>query len=450
MKKRGLLLFIPLGLLLVGLLVMPTFLKALPSRYLARLPQPLQEMGAPAVTSPILPTAVAPLSASALLQIEHDVSETAVLPTPTLWQEPPTPTPRQTELDNSETADPTSQPSPTATLEPTATPLPLPDYIRLEGITHHFQDWNNCGPATLTMALSYFGHYVRQSDVATFLKPNPEDRNVTPEEMVAYVAQEVDGIEAIFRANGDIDTIRRLLAHDIPVVVEIGIDPPGEFRWLGWYGHYLLIVAYDDTLEQFWVYDSWFGTSAEPLQNADVNGRILSYAEMDEYWIHFNRNYIAFYTPEQTTLVADLIGPAIADSVMWSQALQRVRAETAADPENAFHWFNLGTVYNHLGQYEQAATAFDQARAIGLPWRMLWYQFGPYEAYYQIGRYDDLLLLTETTLKDRPYFEESFYYKGLALAALGQPNEARTNLQKAVDFNPNFTPAVTALTNLEQ
>lgn len=81
---------------------------------------------------------------------------------------------------------------------------------------------------------------------------------------------------------------------------------------------------------------------------------------------------------------------------------------------------------------------------------MLWYQFGPYEAYYQIGRYDDVLLLAETTLKDRPYFEESFYYKALAQAALGDINAARTNLQRATAFNPNFVPAAAALADLDQ
>ncbi|MFQ5436631.1 MAG: hypothetical protein ACE5FD_17375, partial [Anaerolineae bacterium] len=60
-------------------------------------------------------------------------------------------------------------------------------------------------------------------------------------------------------------------------------------------------------------------------------------------------------------------------------------------------------------------------------------------------RYEEVILLADVTLKDRPYFEESFYYKGLALAALGNANEARGNLQKAADFNPNFRPAADAL-----
>ena len=79
---------------------------------------------------------------------------------------------------------------------------------------------------------------------------------------------------------------------------------------------------------------------------------------------------------------------------------------------------------------------------------MLWYQFGPYEAYYETGRNEDVILLADTTLQDRPYFEESFYYLGLAQAALGDIPSARANLEKASAFNPNFAPAGRALAEL--
>ena len=111
--------------------------------------------------------------------------------------------------------------------------------------------------------------------------------------------------------------------------------------------------------------------------------------------------------------------------------------------------FNLGTIYNALGQFDEAALAFDKAREIGLPWRMLWYQFGPYEAYYETGRYEDVIVLADVTMGDRPYFEESFYFKGLAQIALGQVEEGRQNLERYVAFNPNFQPAVQALADLD-
>jgi tetratricopeptide (TPR) repeat protein len=204
-------------------------------------------------------------------------------------------------------------------------------------------------------------------------------------------------------------------------------------------------VAYDEAQEQFWVYDSWFGTSEVPGENAHPDGRIIKYDELASYWQQFNNNYIALYRPEEEAAVQDIIGQDMDDTYMWQQSLVRTQTLLNEEPEDAFLWFNLGTIYNALGDFEKAAAAFDQARNIGLPWRMLWYQFGPYQAYYEVGRYEDVILLADTTLLDRPYFEESYYYKGLALAAMGNTSEAQYNFERAVRFNPNYALAVEAL-----
>ena len=433
MKKR---IVIPLLLLVVLAAIvggLPALLRAMPSRYVARLPEPLQQLGVRGDGAAILPTVVATANLSLLLPATSETRATAVAPPPTLI--PPSLT--------NEVASP-PKPTATATTPPTATPIPIPTAFRLTGVQHQFQTWNNCGPATTAMALSTFGLYLNQSETAPFLKPNPEDRNVSPYEIVRYVNEQTP-YAALDRANGTLETVKRLVAAGLPVMIELGIEPPGEYRWLGWYGHYLLIVAYDDALQQFWVYDSWFGTSDVPMENADVNGRILAYTDADQQWQQFNRSYIVFYQPEAADQVSTIIGDDMEDAIMWQKALNRTNAELAREPENAFLWFNLGTIYNALSDYDRAATAFDQARAIGLPWRMLWYQFGPYEAYYQVSRLEDVILLADVTLQDRPYFEESFYHKGLALAAQGDPKAARTQLEKAATFNPYFQPAVTAL-----
>ena len=84
----------------------------------------------------------------------------------------------------------TSLPTPTATpLPPTpipARPTPTsPVSITLSGLRHEHQGWNNCGPTTLTMALSYWGRGETQYDAASVLKPDPEDKNVSPWEMAS-------------------------------------------------------------------------------------------------------------------------------------------------------------------------------------------------------------------------------------------------------------------------
>lgn len=420
--------------------VTPVLLKTMPSRYVARLPEPLQDLGTRGSVVPVLPTAAG--------STENLTQSKDVLVSPTQRVvaevgEPERPTPIATSIR-------VKPPVPLPTPSPTSTPLPrpIPPAARLNDVQHQFQTWNNCGPATTAMALSYFGLTLNQSEPAKFLKPNPEDRNVSPYEISRYVNEQT-ALAAVDRTNGTLSTVKRLIAAGFPVMIEVGIEPPGEYRWLGWYGHYLLVVAYDEEAEQLWVYDSWFGTSDVPMENASKEGRMLAYHEADSQWQQFNRNYIVFYNPSRSDEVASIIGEDMNDEIMWSKALDRTRADLEQSPDNQFAWFNLGTILTEFGMYEQAADAFDRAREIGLPWRMLWYQFSPYEAYYQIGRYEDVLLLANVTLEDRPYFEESFYYLGLAQEAVGEVDDARLNFQRAVDFNPHYQPAVKATISLE-
>jgi len=441
---------------ILGVLIwqFPALLRAVPSRYVAAyLPESLQSL-AEREHVEMLPTVERPLDSAALLARPQSTlgsgerstseSEPATQPASASMNTEATSSVLQDESKEIESS-PTSEP-PSAT--PTPTPLPIAPAARVSGLVHHFQSWNNCGPATLAMALSYFDIFQDQEQTASILKPDPEDRNVSPSEMEDYVNNRTN-LRATSRTNGDLDILRRLLSVGLPVIIELGLDPPGEYRWMGWYGHYLLVVAYDDSEDQVWVYDSWFGTSAVPGENANTDGRIISYVELDEYWRQFGRNYVVLYEPSDQATVSEIIGPAMDDVRMWKDALARTQEELLQEEDNAFLWFNLGTAFNGLGDYESAAAAFDQARSAGLPWRMLWYQFGPYEAYYQVGRFEDVILLADVTLMDRPYFEESYYYRGLARAALGEAGQATTDLEDAVKRNPNYLPAIEALAQLQ-
>jgi tetratricopeptide (TPR) repeat protein len=96
-------------------------------------------------------------------------------------------------------------------------------------------------------------------------------------------------------------------------------------------------------------------------------------------------------------------------------------------------------------EHEDAATAFDNARRIGLPWRMLWYQFAIFESYLAVGRYDDVIELTNTNLEQSDDLEESHYYKGRALEAQGKIEAAQSSYERAVRNNPQYTEAQEAL-----
>jgi tetratricopeptide (TPR) repeat protein len=336
-----------------------------------------------------------------------------------------------------------SSPTPSPTPRPpTPTAVQLPERASLPPITHTYQTWNNCGPATLSMALQYFDQSKTQADTATFLKPDPEDKNVNAHEMKAYVRSL--GLEGMVRVGGDLIRLKRLIAAGFPAVVETWFIPePGDQM-----GHYRLLVGYDDAERQFTAQDSYNGPNVR-----------LDYDAFDELWRVFNRVYLVIYRPPQADELFSILGEDVDDRTMYEQALEMAQAE-AWNPSaecvayencvdgSAFAWFNVGSSLTNLGRHQEAAAAYDQARVLGLPWRMLWYQFGPYESYYAVDRFDDVITLATATLHTTNNLEESYYWRGMAYLAQGDAGRARSDFEAALRYNPNFAVAKEALESL--
>lgn len=336
--------------------------------------------------------------------------------------------------------DATATPEPTTeAVEITPEPTPLPASHLLTGFTYEPQGWNNCGPATLTIGLSYFGYTDNQNRAANFLKPNREDKNVSPWQMSEFVNTRVPEIPvySMVRAGGTLERLKALLVAGYPVIIEAGYDP--EPDRLGWMGHYLLVIGYDDSTQQFTTHDSYLGANTR-----------YSYADIQKFWQHFNYTYIVLYESGAEPALLELLGTD-ADPVQNAQnALAIATQEATNNREDAFAWFNMGTNFVALELYDRAEVAYDEARRIGLPWRMLWYQFGPFEAYNERGRYEDVLELATRNLNDGggQYVEETYYYAAVARQALGETDRAVNNLREVVNFNPNFTPAQELLASL--
>jgi len=124
-----------------------------------------------------------------------------------------------------------------------------------------------------------------------------------------------------------------------------------------------------------------------------------------------------------------------------------------------FAWFNKGTSHVQLYEYVDAAFAYDYAFLLYAdledserPWRIMWYQTGPYFAYYYAGRYQDVINLANTTLYDQmltePTLEESIYWRGMARLALGETGNAAEDFKQTVWINPNFAPGWEMLNTL--
>ncbi len=351
---------------------------------------------------------------------------------------------------------------PTHTLEPSATPTiastPLPETVILDDVVYVDQHgrWNYCGPANLTMALNFWGWPGNRDDVAAVVKPgiqNPVndfiqqgrwDKNVMPYEMMNFVIDETD-YNVVMRYGGENDLVKRFIAAGFPVLIEKGYyeaDYTGKVAWLG---HYLFTTGYDETAGEFIVQDAYL----KPGQD-----RRVDYATYAEGWRSFNYLFMVVYPPESEAEIFEILGPY--EDPAWANQHALEIAEREINEfrgiDQFFAWFNKGTSLVQLQNYADAAAAYDQAFTIYAdlgdndtqrPYRIMWYQTGPYWAYHYSWRYQDVINLANTTLYEtisEPTLEESIYWRGMAYLELGENDLAAADFRESVRLNPNFGP----------
>jgi len=315
-----------------------------------------------------------------------------------------------------------NNPAPTTDLQP------LPNKVLLEPMLHDWQKMNNCAPTTVAMALSYYNRPLTQFDIAPALKGSVQDKNVSPPEIVAYMHDQ--GFGGIARVNGDIETLQRLVSHQIPVIVEQWLDRPGDELT----GHYRLVRGYDQTTQEIIVNDSYSGPTLH-----------FSYAEFDRLWRPFNRVYIPVYQLEREPVVKAIVGNDWDDDRMYQRATRQAQTEIE-NQGDAYAWFNLGSSLLGVGENEPAADAFDMAIEIGLPPRMFWYQFGAFEAYNRAGQFQRVIELSAPLVNLA--LEELHYQRAVAYEGLGNRAAALVEYQRAIALNPRLTKAARAAARL--
>lgn len=338
-------------------------------------------------------------------------------------------------------------PVPSATPEisptPTLTPTPLPGEAAISGVRYQTQHglWNYCAPSTLAMALSYWGWEGTRTDVGPVVKPFDKDKNVMPYEMVDYV-QNYAGLRAALRYGGTLEKLKELIANGFTVLLEKGIVIRDYNGRLGWMGHYTVVSGYNDAAQEFITQDSYFSENY-----------IVSYAELQQQWRSFNYTFIVIYPAEKEELLMRVLGE-YSDPLESSRIAANVAAEEAVSLNGAqqfFAYFNRGSSLVNLQDYAGAASTFDQAFTLMAalpaqerPWRIMWYQTGPYFAYYYTGRYQDIIDLATTTIDtvDEPFIEESFVWRARARIAAGDSQGASEDVRKALEYHPGFAPAV--------
>lgn len=333
-------------------------------------------------------------------------------------------------------------PTPLPTLLLTQTMPPLPDHARIIGVPFEFQTFNNCGPDNLAMLVSYWGWPTKQVDTAAILKTHKDDRNVMLSEMLSYTQSQTD-LKGVIRFGGTIETIKRLVSAGFPVLLERGHTDPEQ----GWMGHYSIVTGYDDAIQSVFIPDTLLGDTT------------MLYDELALDWAHFDNMYLLVYPAsrerEALSLLADQADPAI--NLQFALAQVTARLDQVQGRESFFAWFSRGSILVQSGDYLEASQAYDQAFAIygqlpagERPWRLTWYQVGPYEAYFNVGRYQDVLTLAQQTLDNcnLDSLPETWFWAGKAAAALGQNAKAEGYFRGALEYYPGWPLALEGLAAL--
>jgi len=283
------------------------------------------------------------------------------------------------------------------------------------------QTFNNCGPATTSMVLQYFGHDVNQAVTKEKLRTNPDDKNVFTYEIAKYLRTDF-GIESKLFYGGNPEIIKNLVANGFYVVLEDWLHPNEDI------GHVTIIRGFDDEQGVFIADDSYIGVN--------ITYRYDEFTKTQ--WKPFNYEFLPVYKPGNEELLKVIVGDLWEENSMFETAADMARDEILTNNSDMYAWFNLGTSLFGLEKYSEAKTAFEKSRELGWPRRMLWYQIQPVKNYNSLNEYQKAIELADIALWSNESFAEAHLEKGFAYKGLGNLEKAREETEKAIYYAPNL------------
>ena len=179
---------------------------------------------------------------------------------------------------------PTDTPTRTPSRTPTPAPTPVSATVLLRPMTHQWQNTgNNCGPTSIAIVLSYYGHRVTQEKVNERVPAG----SLTPCDVVTYV-QKYGLMARLYFSPPANEPVRQLLDLGISVISNQWYSSDTGYR------HYRVIRGYDDKTRTFITADPLLG----PYHRIDYD----VFATLSD-----PGNYIAVYPPEKDESVRSLM-----------------------------------------------------------------------------------------------------------------------------------------------
>lgn len=319
---------------------------------------------------------------------------------------------------------------------PTEIPIPAPSasYIIPQKL-HVYQSFNNCGPASLSMALSYYGIKKTQDELGNDLRPyqissgDNDDKSVTLEEL-SEKSKEY-GLIPYHRPMGNINLLKFFISNNIPVITRTWTKPTEDI------GHYRIVRGYDDTTKIIIQDDS--------LQGKNLN---YNYEDFDVLWEKFNFEFLVLIPQEKKEIAEKILGDNVDQKTAWRNAVKFSEEKLTNNPNDIFSRFNLSVALYNSGNYQRSVEEFEKVENL-LPFRTLWYQIEPIEAYYALGNYNRVFEITDKILNyHNRAFSELYILRGKSYQKLGNLEAARSEFEKAVLYNTNLKKAQELLSSL--
>ena len=309
------------------------------------------------------------------------------------------------------------------------TPRPAPAAYFMGQLKHSVQTLNNCGPASVVSAMSFYDIDVSQEEARQVLRPYAASRGMSQHVIPPYVAK--FGLQAKVRLNGNDDLIKALVANDIPVIVLQYISETWRL------GHFRVVQGYDDRAGVFYVNDSLLGPNIA-----------ISYRSFDSRWDYNWSYYVPIFRPDQAPLVAAILGADWTDKGMYARTIASLEGKMVADPKDWRTWSRLIEAYTGAERYQEALDNLDAYTAerganatfgFGGPSN----NGAPSSNASQrakllnkLERYDEALAEVNTALaksRDGLYGSGSLWLqRAEALRGLGRYDEARVAYQRAI------------------
>ena len=318
----------------------------------------------------------------------------------------------------------------------TPTPSPIPAAVTIPNGTQVFQTFNNCGPAALSMALSYEGITISQQELGRILRPyqNPQgdndDKSVTLSELARYATSH--NLAVYHRPNGSLQTIKQFIASGIPVIVRTRLKIDDDI------GHFRIIKGYDDATGEFIQDDS--------LQGKDLK---YSYDTMFQLWQTFGFEYLVIVSPDSKQTAERILGDDVDEKTAWQNARSRAQLHSDQRPADIYARLSLSVALYHTGEYAQSVKEFETVQS-QLPMRTLWYQIEPILSYMELGEFDNVLSITQNILSNQNRaFSELYLIRGAIYENRGDKDSARAEYEKAVLYNSSLEAAKQALQSIQ-